>query len=262
MSEIKGIDVSHHQGDIDFAKVKAAGIRFAMLRAGYGWEKPDIQTDRKFHQNYRMAVKEGLPCGAYHYSYATNTREAQLEADFFLQVIKGCQFAYPVAFDLEDKSQRNLGRDTLTDIAIAFCKKLEKSGYYTCIYTNLDWIKNRLDMERLKPFDLWFARYNATPDYGGIGMWQYSSTGRVDGILTPVDMNIAYRDYPTLMRSRGLNGYPKSVSVRKQYTVKSGDTLSGIAVKYGISVQALIRANPQVKNPNLILPGAVLIIPG
>lgn len=262
MLEIKGIDVSHHQGDIDFAKVKAAGIRFVMLRAGYGWENPSVQTDQKFYQNYAAAVKAGLPCGAYHYSYATSAAEARQEADFFLKIIDGCRLAYPVAFDMEDKCQANLGREALTDIAIAFCRKMEEAGYYTCVYTNLDWSRNRLDMGRLKPYDLWFARYSDAPGCDGIGMWQYSSSGRVNGINTDVDLDIAYRDYPAIIQSHGLNGYTKSVPAQKKYTVKSGDTMSGIAVKYGVPVQALIKANPQVKNPNLILAGAALVIPG
>lgn len=262
MSEVKGIDVSHHQGEIDFAKVKASGIQFAMLRAGYGWENPDVQTDQRFYQNYRKAVKAGLPCGAYHYSYATNTREAQLEADFFLKIINGCKFGYPVAFDMEDKSQANLGRKLLTDIAITFCERMKKAGLYACVYTNPDWMKNRLEMERLKAYDLWLARYNNEPGYDGMGMWQYSSTGRVDGISTAVDLDIAYKDYPGIMKRNGLNGYAKPAPVQKKYTVKSGDTMSGIAVKYGVSLQALIKANPQVKNPNLIRPGDVLVISG
>lgn len=260
MSEIKGIDVSRYQGEVDFAKVKASGIGFVMLRAGYGWENPGVQTDPMFRRNYQKAVQAGLPCGAYHYSYATSTREAELEAEFFLKIISGCKFEYPVAFDLEDKSQLYLGKDTLTDIVIAFCGKMEEAGYYVCLYTNLDWIKNRLDMERLKQYDLWFARYNDKPGYDGIGMWQYSSTGRVNGIDTAVDLDFAYRDYPEIIKLRGLNGCSKPMAAKK-HTVKSGDTLSGIASQYGVPVQTLIKANPQVKDPNLIWAGTVLTIP-
>jgi lysozyme len=209
MKAVQGIDVSHHQGEIDFLKVKADGVKFIMLRAGYGWENPAKQTDRMFYRNYRNAGKAGLPCGAYHYSYARSKREAEKEADFFLKIIKDCQFSYPVAFDLEDQSQAGLNRKALTDIVIAFCSKVEKAGYYVCLYTNPDWIKNRLDMTRLKRYDLWLARYSSEPGYSPIGMWQYSSTGRVDGIKTLVDRNLAYKDYPLIIRKAGLNGFQK-----------------------------------------------------
>lgn len=265
MFTANGIDVSHHQGDIDFAKVKAAGVQFVMIRAGYGWENQSEQTDRKFYQNYKDATKVGLPCGAYHYSYATTVQEAEKEAEFFLNLIKGCRFDYPVAFDMEDKTQTDLSRGKLTDITIAFCDKVEKAGYYVCMYSNLDWIRNRLDMERLKRFDLWFARYNDKPGYEGMGMWQYSSTGKVNGIASNVDLDIAYRDYPAIMRARGLNGFAKPAPapkpVRKTYTVKPGDNMSVIAARHGVTLKALIAANPQVKNPNLIWPGDVLLIP-
>jgi lysozyme len=209
MDCVKGIDVSHHQGDVDFAKVKASGIGFAMLRTGYGWENPSVQTDQKFCQNYLNAKKAGLPCGAYHYSYAKNAAQAKLEADFFLKIIKGCQFGYPVAFDLEDSSQANLSREALTDIVTSFCSRVEQAGYYVCLYSNPDWIQNRLDMERLKRFDLWLAHYSDTPGRDGIGMWQYSSSGKVNGIGSAVDLDIAYRDYPKIMKQSGLNGYKK-----------------------------------------------------
>ncbi len=209
MNCVKGIDVSHHQGEIDFSKVKASGIGFVMLRAGYGWEKPEVQTDRMFYRNYENAVKAGLSCGAYHYSYARSAKEAELEADFFLKIIKGCKLGYPVAFDMEDKSQANLSRKTLTDIVIAFCNKLEKAGYYACLYTNPDWMKNRLDMKRLKRFDLWLARYSTEAGQDGMGMWQYCSTGKVDGIKTSVDLDVAYKNYPDIIKKAGLNGFGK-----------------------------------------------------
>lgn len=209
MNGVKGIDVSHHQGEIDFSKVKADGVGFVMLRAGYGWENPEVHTDRMFYRNYQNAVKAGLPCGAYHYSYARSTREAELEADFFLKIIRGCQFAYPVAFDMEDSSQVHLSRKTLTDIVIAFCDKLEKAGYYVCFYTNPDWMKNRLAMERLKRFDLWLARYSTEPGCNSMGIWRYSSTGKVNGIKTKVDLDVAYKDYPRIIKKAGLNGFQK-----------------------------------------------------
>ena len=114
-----------------------------------------------------------------------------------------------MAFDLEDSSQTNLSREVLTDIVIAFCDKMEHAGYYVCLYSNPDWIQNRLDMERLKRFDLWLAHYSDQPGRDGIGMWQYSGSGKVNGVSTAVDLDIAYRDYPKIMNQSGLNGFKK-----------------------------------------------------
>lgn len=258
MNPKRGIDVSHHQGEIDFQKVKAAGIEFVILRAGYGKENPSAQTDRMFRRNYSGAVQAGLPCGAYHYSYAKTPREAEQEADFFLSLVKGCRFEYPVAFDLEDASQKNLGRDTLTAIAAAFCERVERAGYYVCLYTNSDWMKNRLDMKRLNRYDIWLARYAGSPGVESIGMWQYSSTGRVDGISGAVDLDFAYRDYPALMRAKLLNGFSRENAT---YTVRPGDTMTDIAARCGVTLNALVKANPRVADPNRIFPGDVLAVP-
>lgn len=207
----KGIDVSTWQGEIDWQKVKADGIEFAMLRSSFGKENPDKQTDNRFYQNMKNAKAAGVPVGAYHYSYATSVEDAKQEADFFLSVVKGCQFEYPVAFDIEDSSQLNLGKKLITDIIMAFCERVQSAGYYVSIYTNLDWINNRIDMSRAKVFDIWLAQWNDKPTYSGtFGLWQYTSKGQVDGIQGNVDMNIAYYDYPTIIKNAGLNGYTKA----------------------------------------------------
>lgn len=207
----KGIDVSTWQGDIDWKKVKADGIEFAMLRSSFGKENIEKQTDNKFHKNYKNAKAAGVPVGAYHYSYATTVEDAKKEADFFLSIIKGYQFEYPVAFDIEDASQMNLGKTRITDIIMAFCERVQAAGYYVSVYTNLDWINNRIDMNRVKVFDIWLAQWNDKPTYtGNFGMWQYTSKGVVSGIAGNVDMDIAYYDYPTIIKNAGLNGFTNS----------------------------------------------------
>ena len=210
----KGIDVSTWQGDIDWKKVKADGIEFAMIRSSFGKENIEKQTDNKFHKNYKNAKAAGVPVGAYHYSYATTVEDAKKEADFFLSIInsiiKGYQFEYPVAFDIEDASQMNLGKTRITDIIMAFCERVQAAGYYVSVYTNLDWITNRIDMNRVKVFDIWLAQWNDKPTYtGNFGMWQYTSKGVVSGISGNVDMDIAYLDYPQIIKGAGLNGYAK-----------------------------------------------------
>lgn len=207
----KGIDVSTWQGNIDWNKVKADGIEFAMLRSSFGKENPSQQTDNKFWQNYSGAKAAGVPIGAYHYSYATTVEDAKKEADFFLSIIKGCEFEYPVAFDIEDPSQMYLGKQLITDIIMTFCGRVQAAGYYVSVYTNLDWITNRIDMNRVKVFDIWLAQWNSQSTYGGsFGMWQYTSKGSVSGISGNVDMNIAYYDYPTIIKNAGLNGFTNS----------------------------------------------------
>lgn len=202
----KGIDVSVWQGAIDWNKAKAAGIEFAMIRSSYGKENKDKQTDKQFHANMQGAKAAGILCGAYHYSYATTVEEAKQEAAFFLDIIKGYSFDFPVAFDIEDKCQRDLGRDRITDIIVAFCDTVERAGYFVSLYTNLDWLNNRIDVDRVKRFDIWLAQWTDKPSFGGdFGMWQYTSDGSVDGIGGRVDMDIAYKDYASIIKSAGLN---------------------------------------------------------
>ena len=204
----KGIDVSKWQGNIDWQKVKASGIEFAMLRGGFG--KDTSQIDSKFEQNYKYAKAAGVPVGVYHYSYAKSVEDAKKEAKFCLLYLKDKQFEYPIAFDIEDNSQANLGKEKLTAIAKAFCEEVEKAGYYVCIYANLDWLKNKLDMVALSNYDVWVAQWSSKCTYGGVyGMWQYSDKGKVKGIDGNVDMDEAYKNYPNIMKTNGLNGYFK-----------------------------------------------------
>ena len=242
----KGIDVSTWQGDIDWNKVKADGIEFAMLRSSFGKENPDKQTDNKFWQNYRNAKAAGVPIGAYHYSYATTVEDAKKEADFFLGIVKGCQFEYPVAFDIEDPSQMYLGKDRITDIIMAFCERVQAAGYYVSLYTNLDWISNRIDMSRAKAFDIWLAQWNDKPTYSGsFGMWQYTSSGSVNGISGNVDMNIAYYDYPAIIKAAGLNGFTTDKPEEKKTVTISMDDLTEEQAAF--IAEVLKSANIEVK---------------
>lgn len=198
MAQYKGIDVSKHQGTIDWAKVKAAGVQFAMLRAGYG--RYDNQKDEQFEVNYKGATAAGIPVGAYHYSYATTAEQAKQEAEVFLGWINGKNLTYPVAFDIEDKKQANLGVSVISDIIRAFCETVEAAGYYVVVYANKDWLTNRIDADCKSRYDIWLAQWTSKPTYtGNYGMWQYTSDGAVDGIAGMVDMNIAYKDYPALI---------------------------------------------------------------
>lgn len=218
----KGIDVSHHQDVIDWNKVKAAGIEFAILRAGLGVESKE-QVDSQFERNYSECKRLGIPVGAYHYSYATSPEGAKRELDFFLKIIKGKTFEYPVIFDIEDETLMKLPKSVLTENVIAFCDGLEKAGYYAALYSNPDWLTQRLDYARLKRFDLWLADWRKNPSKAfAHGIWQYSETGRVNGISGNVDLDVAYKDYPTIIKKAGLNGFGKSEPRFEVTAAKSG----------------------------------------
>ncbi len=229
--QVKGIDVSEHQGEINWEKVKAAGIQFAMLRAGFG-EENSKQIDEQFERNYRECKRLGIPVGAFHYSYAFSVEEAEKELEFFLKLLSGKQFEYPVCYDVEDVkyvhpqlgiTQDKLPKKVPTDMIITFCGGLEKAGYYAALYSNPDWLYNRLERERLTRFDLWLAEWRTVKKYPyACGIWQYSKRGRVDGISGDVDLDYAYKDYPTIIKNKGLNGFGKAEPKYIVTAVKSG----------------------------------------
>ena len=208
---VKGIDVSKWQGDIDWNKVKTDGIKFAMIRLGYGSaDGSSCGLDGYFEKNVANAIEAGVDIGCYFYSYATSVEAAKKEAQYVVSVLskyKGA-FTYPVAFDIEDKSQVGLGKTTLTNMVIAFGDVIEKAGFYCSVYSNLNWLTNYLDDSKIKRFDHWLAQWSSAPTYNSaFGMWQNSSTGKVNGIVGNVDTDIAYKDYPAIIKSGKLNGF-------------------------------------------------------
>lgn len=171
--DMKGIDVSVHNGNIDWNKVKADGIDFAILRAGYG--RLEKQKDEKFEQNYAGAKAAGIPIGAYWYSYAMTPEEAELEADVFLSVIKGKQFEMPVYFDLEEKKQFDLGKEKVSAIMRAFLDKVEKAGYFVGLYGSASSLTTHTADDIKTHYTIWLAHWvNQTNYSGAYGIWQYS----------------------------------------------------------------------------------------
>lgn len=204
----KGIDVSKHQGKIDWKKVSKQ-IDFAILRVGYG--KVATQKDSYFEYNYQQAKKYGVPVGAYHYSYAKSISDAEQESKVVLEWLKGKQFEYPIYFDIEDNSQINLGKDLITDIVFAFCEKLEKAGYFVGVYSNTNWLTNYLDYKKIvNRFTIWKADYRQNYDTSfKCDIHQYSCTGKIDGINGNVDLNNCFRDF-SIIKQNNLNGFKKS----------------------------------------------------
>lgn len=261
---VKGIDVSTWQGNIDWGEAKADGVGFAIIREGYGKESP-AQIDKQFENNYSGAKAAGIPVGVYHYSYASNTADAIAEATFCLKNISNKQLEYPVCFDIEDKELLKLSNQQRTDICKAFCETIEDSGYYSMIYCNLDWYKNYLINSQLKDYDLWLAQWGVGEPAVDCGIWQKSSTGSIDGISGNVDLNVAYKDYPSIMAEVGINGFRgESIDVvtNKTYIVKKGDSLWAIAQKIlgdGTKWSKIQKFNG-IKG-DVIYPGQILKIP-
>ena len=207
--DMKGIDVSVHNGDIDWGKVKADGIDFAILRAGYG--KLAKQKDAKFEDNYKGAKAAGIPVGAYWYSYATTPDEAKLEAEVCVSILKGKQFEFPIFFDQEEKTTLDTGKANCSEMIRAFCDVLEANGYWVGLYTSRSCLTTHIEDDIKKRYALWAAEWSDKLRYDGpVGIWQHSEKGKVDGITGNVDLDIGYKDYPTMIKAKGLNGYGKA----------------------------------------------------
>ena len=196
-----GIDVSSHQGDIDWEAVAASGVEFAIIRAAYrGYTEGLLVEDVKFHQNMQGALAAGLDVGIYVFSQAITEAEAIEEAELALAMAEDYRLTLPVVFDCENVSSssartKGLSIEKLTDCAIAFAERVERSGYDAAIYFNQHLGYVRYDLSRLTEYTWWLADYNAVPAfyYGGWQLWQYTSSGKVPGIKGSVDMNVMLR---------------------------------------------------------------------
>jgi GH25 family lysozyme M1 (1,4-beta-N-acetylmuramidase) len=201
------IDVSKHNGQIDWTKAKAAGVDAVILRAGYG--RVLSQRDPRFEENYKCAKENGIDVGVYWYSYATTPADAVKEAEICLKVIKNKTFEYPIYFDIEEVRHLKLSMAVCGEIVTAFCECLEKNGYFAGVYSFDSFFSTNLDESITKRFAAWVANVSAEkPQYcKDYGMWQFSWKGKIDGIKGDVDMNKAYKDYPAIIKKAKLNGY-------------------------------------------------------
>ena len=235
----KLIDVSTWNGNIDWDKVYKSGVRYAMIRSSFGIENPN-QIDNKFVRNIENAIKVGIKCGIYHYSYARSVAEAKKEADFCLKTIKNYKIDLPVAFDIEDSSQTHLGKDTLTSIVIAFCDRIKSAGYTPMLYCNPSWLNSYLHKDKLLgKYDLWLAHWGVSSPGFDCTIWQYSENGSISGISGNVDMNWIFKDY-TSTKPATTKPATKPSSVKKtDYSVKvtaqAGlNVRKGAGTNYGI----------------------------
>ena len=224
----RGIDVSASQGKIDFSRVKAAGIDFVIIRCGYGGDYVS-QDDPYFERNVEECEKYGIPWGTYLYSYATNLEQAQSEYRHLLRLLKGKKPEYPVYLDMEDsdgyKEKHDVSDRMCVDICETVCSNLEAAGYYTGIYANLYWLTHRINSSRLDRFDKWLAQWASTPTYNKpFGMWQNSNNGDVPGVSVRVDTDVAYKDYPAIIKRAKLNGWGEE-QLKPEPKFKVGDVV-------------------------------------
>lgn len=315
---MKGLDISSYQSNINFDAIKNNDIKFLILRAGFTGYGTGVSynKDNSFESFYSNAKSRAIPVGAYWYSCANTYQKGVNEADYmYNNCLKGKQFEYPIYIDVEDSHWQKNNKAGVNQAIKGFCETLENKGYYVGIYaSDISGFKEMMNINELTNYDKWVARYGSKPQYvTSYGMWQSSSSGRISGYNGNLDVNESYKDYPSIIKGAGLNGYPKgssepttvepqptkktneeiakeviegkwgngedrknkltqagynynevqsivnklvsnNTSNNQYYVVKSGDTLSGIASKYGTTYQHLAQING-IANPNKIYPG-------
>ncbi len=198
----KGIDVSRYQEKIDWEKVAGDGVDYAFIRLGIrGATEGKLILDERYEDNMEGALENGIRTGVYFFTQALNKEEAVEEAEFVLENLKGYDISYPIVLDVEEVTTKNprtkdMEKQDWTDVCIAFCERIKEAGYTPMIYGNLKTFLLMLDMEQLEAYEKWFAYYQ-TPLYFPyeFSIWQYTSTGKVAGIGTDVDLNISMKDY-------------------------------------------------------------------
>lgn len=266
---IKGLDVSEFQGEVDWERVKAAGYKFAMLRAGYGYNT----IDKQFRRNASECNRIGLPVGVYWFCYAFSPEKAVQEADGCIDIISEYRLDYPVCYDIEQASADYIEKQGVSftpalakNVVKSFCDRIEAKGYYAMFYTNRNFLDTYLGTELSKRYAYWYARYADRFDGTDCGIWQYTSTGSVPGIIGNVDLDLGYTDYPSVIKKAGLNHLsasspsPSPVPEYITYVIQPGDTLSGIARRYGTTVTALTQLN-KLSDPDKIYAGNTLKVP-
>ena len=196
---VMGIDISKHNGNIDWNAVKNSGVQYVILRCGYrGSASGVLVEDQKFKSNIQGATAAGLKVGIYFFSQAVNEVEAVEEASMTLSLIKKYRITYPVYIDVESANGRadGISKATRTSVINAFCQTIRNSGYTPGLYANKNWLTEKINTGALGGCKIWLAQYVAAPTYGGrYEMWQYSSRGSIAGIKGNVDLNVSYMGY-------------------------------------------------------------------
>ena len=225
----KIIDVARYQGNIDWDKVKAAGIEGALLKtvSTNNREFGGLYIDPYFERNYAEAKKRGIPVGAYYYTYAQDLGYAKKELALFKQAVAGKQFELPLIVDVEDNLLKPLSADALTDLVEYAVKEIESWGCYAMVYTYLNYQNTELNMARLSKYDLWLAAYRDTrPSSPNHSIWQFTSQGQIPGINANCDVNWEYpingKYHEDIIKGAGLNGWVSWSKTDKYLDVISG----------------------------------------
>ena len=227
MSKVFGIDISVYQKGISLSKAKNEGVKFAILRAGYTGYGNGVSKakDTEFETHYKNAKNNGLGVGAYWFSRATTYENGKAEAKYMYEnCLKGKQFEYPIYIDVEDTYyQSKAGKTAITNGIKGFCEYLEGKGYYVGVYANSNWFRNYIDASIPSKYDCWVANWGtANPSTPSHGLWQFGGetnmirTNKIAGYVC--DQNYAYKDYPTIMKNNGLNGFTKAKEENKTNT--------------------------------------------
>ncbi len=223
---LNGIDVSGIQGNIDFKRVKAGGVDFVIIKAGYSTSTVDT-----WEINFANAKNNGMKVGAYWYSYASSIEEGLDEAKAFVKALKGKQLDFPVYLDLEEKSQFDKGKSFCTQLVETFCGELEKAGYYAGVYCSTYWYTNFVEESVREKRPAWIADYRDKCYYTGTyGIWQYDAA-EVYGVENICDRDFGYVDYSAYIKERGLNGYSKEIvppDIRKTVDELAREVINGL----------------------------------
>ena len=200
--KVKGIDLSGWDTTVHWDKLKKE-VDFVILRAGLG----NNQSDKVYESYYKKCKEHELPVGAYWFGKATTVKQAENEANYFIQRLKGKKFEYPVYYDIEYEKMVETGKENVSKMLAKFCTVLEKHKYYCGVYANKSTLESKFTSEVLKKYDIWLAHYTSKTSYKGHKIWQYTESGRLDGKPGDCDLNWSYFDYPTLIKSKHFNGY-------------------------------------------------------
>lgn len=221
----KGIDVSKHNGNIDWDKMKGK-VDFAIIRIGYGSDYSN-QDDAQYKHNIAGCEKIGIPYGVYLYSYADTVEKAASEADHAIRLLKGYRPTLPLYYDLEENKVARLGKAKLLEIAKTFCKKVEAAGYTFGVYANTNWWNNYLTDGWYNGYSRWVAQYNSVCTYkGDYDLWQYTSKGKIEGFSGVFDMNHCYKCFGC--QPGDVNGDGKVNSSDARIALRAAAKLEGL----------------------------------